>query len=127
MPKFEFVYEGDGARLDIYLASVLEDVSRSRAGELCVDGSVLVNGNKKGKSFIKSILTEHKKNSADFRGVLFLCIISCFKKGYNTDFFRAFVIKGVGAFRNSASGCENIVNKKNFLSVNGRIRRKSTD
>ena len=51
MPKFEFVYEGDGARLDVYLASVLEDVSRSRAGELCVDGSVLVNGNKKGKSF----------------------------------------------------------------------------
>ena len=44
--------------------------------------------------------------------------------GYNTDFFRAFVIKGVCAFCDGASGCENIVNKKNFLSVNGRISVK---
>jgi 23S rRNA pseudouridine1911/1915/1917 synthase len=51
MPRFEFVCENDGVRLDVFLASVLEDVSRSRAGELCVDGAVCVNGAKKGKSF----------------------------------------------------------------------------
>ena len=51
MPKFEFVCENDGVRLDVFLASVLEDVSRSRAGELCGEGSVLVNGREKGKSY----------------------------------------------------------------------------
>ena len=51
MPKFEFVCENDGIRLDVFLASVLEDVSRSRAGELCADGAVCVNGVQKGKSY----------------------------------------------------------------------------
>ena len=53
MPILEFTC-GDGwggARLDVFLASACENMSRSRAGELAASGAVSVNGEKKPKSF----------------------------------------------------------------------------
>ena len=51
MPTLEFVCETGGTRLDVFVASVAPDVSRSRAGELCSAGAVKVNGSTKSKSF----------------------------------------------------------------------------
>ncbi|MBR4940814.1 MAG: RluA family pseudouridine synthase [Clostridia bacterium] len=51
MPTFDLVCEEGGQRLDVFVASNMDNLSRSRAGELCADGSVKVNGLAKGKSF----------------------------------------------------------------------------